>query len=821
MKLQLLIEEVDFSPCVVTKGSRPLRPGERDWSCTQKCNDEDSFEVSLDFGHQSFGIPPEIFKQAEVIFQEAGDALEVPQYGQNHWFIREANKSGAVSGDINIASQPLHVERPRRIFSGAVVEIEQEDVGGRPYPLYRLYCKGWGWRMNNITLFGPPNTSLYHRQSDVQIILHTQTSEAWEEYKQLVLQGNTNYGQYGFAPALVDWFQHREIIRPGNRVAWKDTSPGNLIELGAHTKSGLISGWNVIGSPNAVNNEDGQPEYLTGSEILQVFPVGETPGKILNGLASWSGSVWWISPYKEINYTRPQDWPAKVLGTQFNMRRTVNVENLATAIIMMNANVQAVNETWILEPLVAGNTEHILADRAQPLFTNIIDDGQLHVERVQLVEGTNAVTGLPEIKQLISPVNFIFGFPPADSVQVVTNADGSTSNILRYIPPSPPYPARAVPPPADMYYDNTFNVLRVRSDEHFRENEIIRFAPFTLLIPQTNWNVLELFYDPTLGDSAGMYIKPVYMDNAHTIWDSLRRVAEYLEKGSDLDVLRFYSFTGAYGNENDEWYDLRGKAIEFESEFLQIDSKQPFSRRRATYAEMKRLQQDIGKAEEPAQIIEFSILDAEYDLEVVEWRRVTGPEGIVDASSYTGVWGDHSFTISPLADTNPVRLSGEMEIRRFRHIIEAVWAYLAELGTQWISNSDIDAGLFYLMRSEDLAYRQRRGLSQQTTVQETVNEIMQIYFSLHLENTFHSRFFLSQLTDSADVRGYYCREMRITPIGPETLRYEVTAWRDPPQPQGAMRDGAMWMARGSIEGRARLYKSALPLAVPQSVPYPG
>ena len=63
MILELLINDVDFTDCLITKGSRPLKPDEKDWVGTQRCYGEDIFECSLDFGHRSpdhaFPIPPE------------------------------------------------------------------------------------------------------------------------------------------------------------------------------------------------------------------------------------------------------------------------------------------------------------------------------------------------------------------------------------------------------------------------------------------------------------------------------------------------------------------------------------------------------------------------------------------------------------------------------------------------------------------------------------------------------------------------------------------------------------------------------------------
>lgn len=820
MILELLIEEVDFTDCLVTRGSRSMKADERDWSVRQVCFGEDTFEFTLDFGHHGAAIqpPPEIFKQAEVIFQEHGTPTynedtgkwtptgEGPYYTHNQWYINESNRqssvfAGASDGQLNVGDLRLeNRRRPRRLFSGVISEIEQEDQGVRPYPLYRIYCKGWGWRMNNITLFGPPQTSMWHRQSDVQIILHTNTSPVWEEFKETVLNGESNYDEYGFAPALVDWFQHREIIRPGNKIPFKDTSPGNLIELGYHTKAGLFVGWNAVGSPLAASRALPTPEYLSGVEILEVFPVGETPGKILSGLASWSGCAWWMSPYKEINYTRPQDWEPRELGALFNTKRSVNVEQLATAIVMMNANIQTVNENWHLEPLPVGTTQVVLENNAQPLFNNVGLDETLYVERLQVYQGSIFATR----------VDFKFGFPPADEfVEIPNPSGGGTSRSPVYHAPPARAPAQPVSPPAEMYYDNQLNKLRVKTDDYFKVGEFLRFAPFTLMVPQQNWNVFELFHDPTLGDSAGMYIQPLYMDNAHTIWDTLRRVAERLEKGSDIDAVSFYSFTGAYKNEDDEWYDLRGKSVDFESEFLKIDGKQPFSRRKATQAEMQRLRNDIGKGNDPTQVIEYLILDAPYIVQMEEAYRTETPASPTDPPQ-TVIWGDHTVTISPFAEDFPEVLRGSISLAEFRTIIDAVWGYLAEKGEEWKSRSDKDAGIFYVPREHNLITRQLEGLDNAETVQRNIDQIMQIYFSLHLEQTFHSRFFLSQFVNSEDVRGYYCRELEITPLGPSRQRYKATCWRTPPQPQEAMRGSAVWMARGNNEMLEKLKDAAIP-----------
>ena len=74
-----------------------------------------------------------------------------------------------------------------------------------------------------------------------------------------------------------------------------------------------------------------------------------------------------------------------------------------------------------------------------------------------------------------------------------------------------------------------------------------------------------------------------------------------------MDILSFYSYTGAYGNEEDEWYDLRGKEVDFKSKFLQMTGKQPFSTRKSTHSEMAALRNDIGKGDDPVQVLDYTV----------------------------------------------------------------------------------------------------------------------------------------------------------------------------------------------------------------------
>ena len=218
------------------------------------------------------------------------------------------------------------------------------------------------------------------------------------------------------------------------------------------------------------------------------------------------------------------DWKPKELGAIFHSKRNVNLEALSTAVLMMNANVQSINDDWYIESVVPGSVQHIMANNAMPLFSSIGIDTNTYVDRLQIYNGV----------VLETRVNFIFGYPPADEILEIVNPDGSISKSPVYIPPTPPFSARSTAPPSDIYYDNQLNILRVKSDDYFAINERLRFAPFTLMVPQQNWNVLEIFHDPTINDSDGLYIQPIYMDNAFTIWDALRRVADRLEKGADI-----------------------------------------------------------------------------------------------------------------------------------------------------------------------------------------------------------------------------------------------------------------------------------------------
>ena len=153
-------------------------------------------------------------------------------------------------------------------------------------------------------------------------------------------------------------------------------------------------------------------------------------------------------------------------------------------------------------------------------------------------------------------------------------------------------------------------------------------------------------------------------------------------------------------------------------------------------------------------------------------------------------------------------ITGQISLGRFRPILESVWGYLEQLAEEYKARSDKDAGLFYRVRTHNMIERQFNGLKDLATVQETINQIMQIYFSANLSQGFGNRYFLSQFTSTADIRGYYCKELRITPLGPDTQRYDAICWRDPPQPQASMRGSALWMARGNSNGAERLLQTA-------------
>ena len=599
MEVKLLINGVDFSECLVEPSERTVDT----WVITKKLYDYDEMECVLDFGRH---IPPEFFKLSEfwivekhpieyssfrgqwdvnekynlgdiVIYLDNYYRLDSPQFtgvpavdwtglveGKDFY---ESNQHSYSKFLFKSGASPNTMYRPRRLFGGIGLIVGNANNSRALYPLARVRCFGYAWRTTNSVMFADPQSNFWNYQTDTQILMHTDT-----RYKIIINEndrtGPDMYNEAGSAPAILDWFDYRTINRLGYQrygIEITDNSPGNMSEIAAATKSALQRGFSAIGR-NEI--EAAGNHYLRGTETQTIYAAMRPINRILNSLAIWSGAVWYVSGYKELNYFRPSDVPEFRIGKgawrndtaeedrQKGSSRQVNIEHLSNASILMNAALWVPNEEPRYLPLPAGETIYSFDQLGGLLLSSILsNDPATKIYRIKvgsdgLAYGQNQpLTILPGLERTHLPQHA--GELARTPRRPILGDDGYTEGLYD----DEPFDT--------IWYDDDLKRITVPKSFSFVEDEYLLMTPGTLVENTAQFNQISLFHDPNIRDHNGLFIRPIYANDALTPWDALRKVSEILTEGSDLDVVDFYSY-------NDEWADMLGRIVIFDSPYLNI-----------------------------------------------------------------------------------------------------------------------------------------------------------------------------------------------------------------------------------------------------------
>ena len=812
MELQLILNGVDMTQYLIQPGGKNEDSGYH-WRVQRNCFKEDSMYFALDFGRH---VSPDNFRMAEVWFQSAHPSLANLGTVEHPYYLSRLWATGGYYWDTQETIWGIpETSRPTRLFGGIINYADYADQGQdeRPYPVLEFEASGYNWRFLKTILYSNPDTTMWVFETDVDMILHPRHS-----------QDRADVPVYtpdleGFAPPIIDWYRWRPIrslASPGTVQDLKDGGIGNLDMISRNTKVGMKYGWNAVGGPTKGNLPDNQGishehsgiPYLPGFKAGVVHPTPQPAAKVVNDLSLRTGSVWWVSPYGELNYTRPQDWGAYTITRQHSPRRVIDLHRLSTITALLNLS--------------------LFEQSAEP-YTIEYEDG----ENIAMPTARQAVVGVN--------TNVLRTRLGQSSVQVPL--------YQGVAPEIHPRPVTMGP----VYYNLSTNTLTV--SDSFMPGEQVTFheGMTRVLAPPIS---LLLAHDPRIQPNSGLFIEPVHANLAATPWDAFNKVAETLHDGADLERVECY-------HTDDTWAHLLGKAVNFDSPFLNIEFGKATQGGRASTVAIQDINDHFtgrsGIGSIP--LVDTSIDGQDYVEYVLNYVvnniRIESREDLLGV--YDDVLGDVlgdpvAPGIQPRRRVEPFvqqtgyfkhdllylkarslvrhRISREEYERRREEAVQ----YLQDERRVWVGKNSTysmrvnfdDAFINEVFASEpdiseqSLAMAVWHQLDHQTVVdfdllndQELREEIRRFDPDAIPNLEEFSRYFAAY-GRGRDDEGYYCRNLSITPEGPALQRYDAQFFRFPPLTQEGIDDALdRWkQIQDEVEKETRII---IPVALPEKV----
>ena len=684
---------------------------------------------------------------------------------------------------------------------------------------------GYGWRLRRTVMFATPDTMMWHFESDVDCILHP--------YRRYSNNGVDGWNERaGYAPALLEWYNWRPI-RSLTTAAGVDNiregGPGNLLAINRNTRTGLAQGWACIGRPGTLHLAGTLP-YLTGQVLgPDGNPSMQTAANILDSLSYRSGARWWVSPWEELNYVRPQDLPAIDItanGPLNNVGRRTDFTTLSTMAAMLNTSVWKRNE------------ESISIDNETNVVSQVIGTGKF-INKVPITSSNpNGGLTIGRVTRLRRGGSLLLG----GSATIVNISEGT-------------YPLVATPSPdmiTDIKYDSDTGTLVAPSNGAFTRGESVIFDPESMLVWGEAYQSSLLVHDPRVNPRNGIFIEPIYIEEAKTPWDAFNLVAKKLAEGADIDAIHCYAIGTSLARDK-ELALIRGRAVKFDSTFLNIRDGKALELSRASTFRMQRLKGDVsGKPDMFVTDLSMEgrpsfsyILNEVWSSVQITYRETLPTQGPglqnpipVDVGEYTYTVNKFNFTtpikyiitkeelLSRIYQTQvhlelirdaflvnaPSSVAGILE--RGRIVIEnllqdvkdeynAAWQNtLTGLPTSLKIWHDLDNQGVSVFDEKQLALT-----AQDVTLIDRIEELFGRPGDV-------SHYIAPYGTEYSD-EGFYCRALRITPEGPLTQRYTMELYRFPP----IITDGIQW-AEENFRDIQRTYEQRFDSDRDDSAPQP-
>ena len=612
----------------------------------------------------------------------------------------------------------------------------------------------------------------------------------------------------------------------------RDGGPGNLDMISRATKVGLKRGWNAIGGPttnanlpdvaNISHQFSGIP-YLNGTRLGVITPSPKSGGKMLTDLALRAGAVWWISPYGELNYTRPQEWEPFTITGQKGVQRTIDLHRLATISVLLNIGTYDYTKSAV------------------------------HFKFVEVAGGLiDSLLGNQSIQPVIGVNSNVVRTTPGGGPVIVPLIAGTA-------PPISPRPTTRGP----VYYEDATSTFTV--SDRFVDGEYVSLYPgqATVFSPQRS---LLLSHDTNIQPNTGIFIEPIHANLAATPWEAFNKVAEILHDGADLEKIELY-------NTDDSWVNMLGRAINFNSPFLNIVDGLSTASGKASTVKLQDLKDNyLDRNFTDIPVVDMGIPSRNDNVEYIliyvahNLRIEIGDIPIETGEPEEGNLLSILFGGTPLSillpairflqtsgrkegrfeyDTINLKsqsltrfiISNEEYVRRKDEVIQ----YLYDLRTIWLGQNSttkrrapFNNELIDLIDNEDgpstdalisLSMSIWHQLDNQAVSDEDLAFDEALRRAAGLSSQFSERRQLSRYVAAyglaRDDEGYYCKSLRISPLGPNLQRYDAQLYRTPPQIQEGIDRAADALAQITeeiVENVNAQTRGAAPTAVPTPVP---
>ena len=412
--------------------------------------------------------------------------------------------------------------------------------------------------------------------------------------------------------------------------------------------------------------------------------------------------------------------------------------------------------------------------------------------------------------------------------------------------------------------------------DYFEPGELVTIPPGGAMVFTGPRSVL-LAHDPNIRPQSGIFIEPIHANLASNQWEALTKVAETFYRGADIEVVEFY-------NTDDAWANMIGKAIKFDSRFLNIrDGKAIFGGRASTVhiqdLKDRYLEKDIPNSV-GADMRVPNLPNIQYVVEsVITGIAITStveellPNDLLgDFSQPTISFGEFEIPMPRYGEEFKYRV-GEfafakvilparsmnrygITLQEYESRKAQVIQYLMDIRDVWIGKNSTDSQSVAF----DNSLINEIVAESPNPVEPAMNNLppMGAAFTTYLSMAIWHQLDYQVLTDEdveldaelrqaieagppggigpriniadqsryiaaygrdRDDEGFYCRSLRITPIGPALQKYEPTLYRFPPQVQEGI-DRAHNLLNLITDDEFVIRKSILrnPTGVPISAP---
>lgn len=811
MDLRLFINNIDFTDYIIQPSSSPIDSG-FSWEVVQNCIGDDSFSFYLDFGQE---VDAGIFRLGEVI-------LESKDFSESPLIEPDTERP-------DVLAPPL---RKIRLFGGIITDAEQPPLspGGRPYPVIHCRAMDFGWRLRKAVMYAQPDTMPWVFESDVNCILHPAN-----RYENNGVSGWSEIAGYG--PPLLSWYHWRPIRSlaslPDVGVI-REGGPGNLLMIHRNTVHGLARGWCVIGKPTETVRTAGTIPYLQGSILGEGNPTMQTAANLLDAFAYRSGARWWVSPYGELNYVRPQDLNAldpdsKIRGpfnltkdkTRFlrGISRKIDFSTLSTITAMLNMNTYARNQEKVEIPNRTG------------AISQIIGLGEF-INRIPIIDSE------PNAGTRIGRVVRFRGDPDLGGSAAIVNITEGTF-------PFSDNPTAG--PLTDIKFDANTQTLVAPANSAFTPDEMVVFEPETVLIWGEVYQTVPLVHDQSIEPKNGVFIEPVYLEDASTPWDAFNIIAKVLSRGADIDRVTFYD-VGVDDDRDRQLSQLRGKPVTFNSQYLNIKDGKSLELARASTFRLQRLKDELAGTHTNA-IVDTSIhgrpsvsyplnevftnvhvvLDTDnqevagqaievgkYEYETHTMRTIEPIQYIVPKDELLSRMYQVKTHLEHLRDAflvnaraNPdgsiavPRLFAGAELETTISEINQAWGFQ---GTPTVyASTPLSLKIWHNLDNQGVSSFDETQLSLTNRELELIEREEEL-----LAQPANYSHYLAKYGNDYTNEGYYCRSLTITPLGATVQKYTIELYRYPP----VIMDGIEWAAENfkqiQLNNERRLQDPALP-----------